>query len=227
MLDSITRLLSRHAGTAAAWLVTAHALRLASYITARLQRHAEARQRTRAAKNRRTSKQQQAPAAASAAQKPQQRVQGPPGKSVKQLLKESRAAAGRAAAHEHLPDSEFLVASLRGHDGAITSVDISQDNTRIMTACKDDVRCASCPFATCAAAVARRAQSPCGFGRLHRCRCWARCCCALCVCYLLLGSCKLAAPACSADTQQCKLRYLALESSSDIADTTPVVATNV
>lgn len=62
-----------------------------------------------------------------------------PGKSVKQLLKESKLAA--AAAHsERIPDSEYFLNSLKGHGDVVLTVDIAPDDSHILTACSDQVR---------------------------------------------------------------------------------------
>ena len=62
------------------------------------------------------------------------------GKSIKQLLKEQKRAAGAANAHETLPDSELYLNTLKGHGDSITSVAISQDDGHVMTACNDQVK---------------------------------------------------------------------------------------
>ena len=62
-----------------------------------------------------------------------------PGKSIKQLLKEQKQAAGAAHTHEVLPESDLYLNSLKGHGDIIRSVDVSPDNTHVLTACEDEV----------------------------------------------------------------------------------------
>lgn len=62
-----------------------------------------------------------------------------PGKSLKQLMKESRKAAAVGQGHEKLPDSPYLLNSLRGHGDAVLSVDVSPGDSHILTACGDQV----------------------------------------------------------------------------------------
>jgi hypothetical protein len=64
---------------------------------------------------------------------------GKQGKSIKQLLKEKQKANAAANTLEVLPDSHLFLTSLKGHGGAVTSVDISSDDSHILTACEDQV----------------------------------------------------------------------------------------
>lgn len=62
------------------------------------------------------------------------------GKSLKMLMKESKQAAAKAQAHEHIPDSTLFLNTLKGHTDSVTSVAISHDGSCVMTACADRVR---------------------------------------------------------------------------------------